>query len=292
MLEASKLAGVSHAERVQGVFELTRVGNAIAAGVLTFIGAFVAEGTGILETSIAVSIAIAITILATAAGMAINDYFDRDIDLINKPERPIPRGAVTPKYALVFSLILFCLAGILALVLPPLGTAIAIVNLIALVTYTKFFKGMPGVGNLLVSYLGGSAFLFGAAAVGQINISVVTLFLLAASSTFARELIKDIEDIEGDREEGLKTLPIVIGRQFSLLLALLVLILAVLASPIPYLIGTFGVAYLLLVTPAVLVALYAGYRSLSDPSAGQSILKYGMYLSAVAFIGGRVTLLL
>jgi geranylgeranylglycerol-phosphate geranylgeranyltransferase len=290
--ELKQVAGVSHAERVQGLIEITRPGNAIAAGVLTFIGAFVAEGTAIFSNSGAIGAAIITTILATGAGMAINDYFDRDIDRINNPERPIPRGAVAPRTAFIFSLVLFAIAGALALLLPLSATAIAVVNLVALVMYTEYFKRLPGFGNLLVSYLGGSTFLFGAATVGQVNTPVIVLFLLAALSTFARELIKDIEDIEGDREEGMKTLPITIGHRPSLLIALAVLLIAVLASPVPYLLGKFGIAYLVLVTPAILVTIYAGYLSFDDPSVGQSILKYAMYISAVAFIGGRITLLM
>ncbi|WP_227379883.1 geranylgeranylglycerol-phosphate geranylgeranyltransferase [Haladaptatus halobius] len=279
-------------ECIQGLIELIRPGNAIASGVLTFTGAFVAEGSGILHQMGAVSAATLTTILATGAGMAINDYFDRDIDRINNPERPIPRGAVAPRTVLVFSVVLFAVAGVLALMLPLLATGIAVLNLVALVTYTEFFKGLPGVGNLLVSYLGGSTFLFGAAAVGQLSLAVGILFLLAALSTFAREVIKDVEDLAGDREEGLNTLPIAIGRRPALSIAIVVLLLGMLASPVPYFIGTFGVAYLILVAPAVLVMLYSGYRSFDDPAGGQSLLKYGMYISAVAFISGRLTLLL
>ncbi|WP_433632887.1 geranylgeranylglycerol-phosphate geranylgeranyltransferase [Halomicrococcus sp. NG-SE-24] len=283
---------MSLAERVRGLVELTRPGNAIASGVLTFTGAFIAEGSGILTNSTAVIAATLTTILATSAGMAINDYFDRDIDRINNPERPIPRGAVAPNTVLGFSIVLFAISGALTFMLPTLAIAIAVVNLVGLVTYTKFFKGLPGMGNLLVAYLGGSTFLLGAAAVGQLSASVIVLFLLAALSTFSREVIKDVEDLAGDREEGLQTLPIMIGRRPALSLAMAVLIVAVAASPVPYLRETFGIAYLVLVAPAVVVMLYSGYRSFDDPASGQSLLKYGMYISAVAFIGGRITLLL
>lgn len=288
----TRVGGASPAERVRGLVELTRPGNAIASGVLTFTGAFVADGSGILTDGSTVAIATVTTILATGAGMAINDYFDRYIDRINAPERPIPRGALTPRTVLVFSLILFAIAGVFAFLLPTLATAIAVVNLLALMTYTKLFKGLPGVGNVLDSYLGGSTFLFGAAAVGQLSAPVIVLFLLAALSTFAREVTKDVEDLAGDREEGLNTLPIAIGKQPALIIATVVLFVAVAASPAPYLLGTFGVAYLVIVTPAILVTLYAGYLSYTDPTGGQSLLKYSMYLSAAAFVIGRLTLLL
>ncbi|WIV66852.1 geranylgeranylglycerol-phosphate geranylgeranyltransferase [Natrialbaceae archaeon AArc-T1-2] len=272
-------------DTVRGLLELTRPVNSIAAGVLTFIGAYIAGGvTGApLETTAAVGA----TVLATSAGNAINDYFDREIDRINRPERAIPRGAVSPRGALAFSLICFVLAVVLALTLPPLAIAIAAVNLLALLAYTELFKGLPGVGNVVVAYLGGSTFLFGGAAVGDVGAAGV-LFLLAALSTVTREIVKDVEDLEGDREEGLNTLPIAIGERKALLVGATALVLAVLASPVPYLRGDFGVAYLIVVVPAVALMLYATYESFEDPTTAQNRLKYGMFLAALAFIVGRL----
>lgn len=274
----------------RGLLELTRPVNAVVAGLLTFIGSFVAAGQGALTTP-AVAGAAAATVLATGAGNAINDYFDRDVDEINNPERPIPRGAVSPPGALVFSVVLFLAAVVLALaLLPVLAIAIAVVNLLALVTYTEVFKGTPGLGNALVAYLGGSTFLFGGAAVGNVAPTVV-LFLLAALSTFAREVIKDVEDVAGDREEGLNTLPIAVGERRALQFAAVLLAAGAVASPLPYLTGTFGVAYVAVVAPAVLVMVAAGYRSFDSPADGQSWLKYGMFLAAAAFVVGRLSVL-
>jgi geranylgeranylglycerol-phosphate geranylgeranyltransferase len=293
MIRSSGGGHMGTAECVRGLVELTRPVNAIAAGALTFIGAFVAVGGSI--PAVPVAAAVVATVLATGAGNAINDYFDREIDRINAPDRPIPRGAVSPRGALAFSVGLFLVAVVLALaLLPVLAIAIAVFNLLALVTYTEWFKGLPGVGNALVAYLGGSTFLFGTAAVWPVDTAVlatvVVLFLLAALSTLAREIIKDVEDVAGDREEGLNTLPIAIGERRALLLAAGLLLVAAVASPVPYLLGTFGVAYLVVVVPADLVMLYAGYEGFGDPTAGQSHLKYGMFLAAVAFVVGRAVL--
>jgi geranylgeranylglycerol-phosphate geranylgeranyltransferase len=292
MQRPGKGAGVTHAERVRGLVELTRPANAVAAGVLPVVGAFVAlDAVGVAD-GVQIAVASAVTMLATGGGMAVNDYFDREIDRTNAPDRPIPRGAISPRGALLFSLVLFLGAVVLTLgVLPPLALAIAVVNLLALVTYTELFKGLPGVGNALVAYLVGSAFLFGGAAVGAPGASAV-LAALAALSTFAREVIKDIEDVAGDREEGLNTLPIAVGERRALVVAAVALTVAVLASPVPYLRETFGVAYLALVVPADAVMLYAGYRGFSDATAGQSLLKYGQFLATVAFVAGRASVLL
>ncbi|GAA0310516.1 geranylgeranylglycerol-phosphate geranylgeranyltransferase [Halarchaeum salinum] len=268
--------------RVRGLFELCRPANAVVAGVLTLIGAYVAGR----PFAFAALIAAVATVFATAAGNAINDYFDRDIDAINDPDRPIPRGAITPHGALVFSAVLFAGSIVLALSLPVFAIAIAVVNLVALVAYTKLFKGLPGAGNAVVAYLGGSTFLFGAAAVGR-PFAAAVLFALAAFSTFAREVIKDVEDVAGDREEGLNTLPIAVGERRACWLAAAVLAVAIVASPVPYLRDLFGVAYLVVVVPADLVMAYAAYAAFDEPARAQGLLKYGMVLAAAAFVVGR-----
>ncbi|WP_121742360.1 geranylgeranylglycerol-phosphate geranylgeranyltransferase [Natronorubrum halophilum] len=270
-------------ETSRGLLELMRPVNVIAASVLTFIGAFVAGG--VAGYPLEVVTAVAATGLAVGAGNAINDYFDREIDRINQPGRAIPRGAVSPRGALAFSLVLFAAAVVLAVTLPAPAIAIAAINLAALVAYTEFFKGLPGLGNALVAYLVGSTFLFGAAAVGDMGPAVI-LFVLSAIATVTREIIKDVEDLEGDREEGLNTLPIAIGARRALQVAAALLVAGVLASPIPYLLY-FGVPYLLIVLPADAIMLYAAFESFEDPTAGQSHLKYGMFLAALAFIAGR-----
>jgi len=274
---------------LRGLLELTRPVNAVAAGALTLIGAYVAgvSGSGIAIRSVAAAAAVLATVLATAAGNAINDYFDREIDRVNAPNRPIPRGAVSPRGALWFSALLFLGATGAALLLPVLAIAIAAVNLLALIAYTEVFKGLPGVGNLLVAYLGGSTFLFGGVAVGGDIATVATLAALAALSTFTREVIKDVEDVAGDREEGLNTLPIAVGERRALLIGTAALVVAVAASPAPYFLGTFGVAYLAAVVPADIAMLGAAAESHADPSAAQRHMKYGMFLAAAAFLIGR-----
>lgn len=271
----------------RGLVELTRPVNAIAAGVLTFIGAYITGNISIYPIN--ASLAVAATVFAISGGNAINDYFDREIDRVNAPERPIPRGAVSPRGALAFSIICFTIAVASALTLPPIAIAIAVINLFALVAYTEWFKGLPGAGNVVVAYLGGSTFLFGGAAVesGEL-IMVGILAVLAALSTVTREIIKDVEDIAGDRQEGLNTLPIAIGERSSLFLALACIVSAVLASPFPSLLGTFDVVYLAVVLPADVVMLVASMESFRDPTAAQSHMKYGMFLAAAAFIVGRV----
>lgn len=280
---------MSGRDRVVGVLELLRPVNAVAAGVLTVVGAFVAGGVG--DAPVAAVVAGVATVLATGAGNAINDYFDRAVDQVNDPDRPIPRGAVSPRLALVVSGVLFVVAVGLVIVLPVLAIAIAVVNLGALIAYTELFKGLPGVGNAVVAYLGGSTFLFGAAAVDAVAVTPVVLGGLAALATFGREVIKDVEDVDGDRSEGLETLPIVVGERPALWVAAVAVGVAVAASPLPYVLGSMGVVYLVTVVPGVVVMLYGVGIGFRDAGRGQAWVKWGMFVAAGAFVVGRVAVL-
>lgn len=268
----------------RGFLAITRPVNALVSGLLTFVGAFVG-GAGLRST--AALAAVAATILAVGAGNTINDYFDRDIDRINAPARPIPSGDVTPRQALAFSGMLFVGAVALALTLPLAAILIAAINLLALVAYTPVFKQRPAVGNLVVAYLGGSVFLFGGLAVSAPGPALI-LALLAGLTTFSREVVKDVEDIAGDEAEGLDTLPIRIGSRRSLVVAVAFLAVAVIASPVPYLVGTFGISYLAVVAVADALFIYGAVESFDDATAGQTYLKYGMFIAAAAFVVGRV----
>ena len=272
-----------------GYLELARVGNAVAAGLLTVVGSFVAGG---LDSPTAVVLAVTATAAATAAGNAINDYFDREIDAVNRPDRPIPSGRVPARSAAAYAAALFAVATAAAMSLPPLALGIAVVNLLALLAYTQLFKGLPAVGNVVVASLTGSTFLFGAAAVGRIAPPTWTLFGLAATATFAREVVKDVEDVAGDRDEGLRTLPIVVGERPALAAATVTMATATAASAVPYLAGTFGLAYLAVVVPADATMLGATVWGFRNPARAQRWIKRGTFLAALAFVAGRAAIVL
>lgn len=276
--------------RLRAFVELVRAGNAVAAGILTFIGGFVEAGIPDNGSALgALGLAVVATILAVGAGNAVNDYFDREIDRINRPSRPIPSGRVSARETLVFSGGLFIGAVAAVVTLPPTAIGIAAFNLAALLAYTEFFKGVPLLGNVVVAYLTGSTFLFGAAALVGSNVraDVVVLFVLAGLATLAREIVKDVEDTAGDRAEGLQTLPIVVGESAALGLAIVIMTAGVLASGYPFVRGTFGIAYLVLVIPADVVMLGATAWGFKQPGRAHRWLKRGMFLATAAFLIGR-----
>lgn len=271
--------------------ELMRYRNCIMAGIAAVIGSFIAFSVAPGEV-LWMPLVFSVVFLVTGAGNAINDYFDRDIDVINRPERPIPSGRIQKDFALRASLSLFAAGIIIAYFIGSsiIPFLIAVFNSFLLFFYAFSLKRKVFVGNISVSYLAGSTFLFGGSAYGLKGIeAVLVLFLLSMLTTLAREIVKSIEDIEGDRKEGASTLPVRIGEKPSAYLASIVGILAVLLSPIPYILELFNENYLLVVGIADVFFLYAVYLVLKmNPSASSRYFKVAMFFGLLAFIAGSV----
>lgn len=284
---------------VRTYLELMRYGNCLMAGFAAFIGTLIAFN--ILTSDplssyqpgpfpfLDVALVFLVVFFVSGAGNAINDFFDIRIDSINRPERPIPSGRVGAREALYFSYILFALGTILAFSINPICGSIALVNSLLLIFYAKTLKGTPLLGNLSIGYLTGSTFLFGASVFGLQGLEALfVLFLLAALAITAREIVKDIEDMEGDRQEGADTLPLRIGAKKAGYLAVLVGFLAVFLSPLPYLMSILGLRYLYLVSLADLGFLAAIYQLLArnSPTKSSKMFKIAMFFALIAFVAG------
>jgi len=231
-----------------------------------------------------------VAFMVTGAGNAINDYYDIEIDRINKPERPIPSGKISKSKALYFSISLFALGILIAFFINTICGAIALFNSLLLIFYAATLKRTALIGNLSVGYLTGSTFLFGGAVFynnGGIE-AVSVLFLLATLATIAREIVKDIEDIEGDRLDGASTLAISIGSKKAAYLASIIGFIAVLASPLPYLQSLLSVRYLAVVFVADILFFVAVGAILKEKNAAKSskLFKMAMFAALIAFLVG------
>lgn len=270
---------------IAGLFRITRPANAAAAGLAAIVAYLIATGTLVP----AVLLLFFVVLLITAAGNVINDYYDIEIDRVNRPDRPIPSGDVTPRAARAYAVTLF-LAGIL-LCLPTnaICIAIAVLNSFILIAYAARLKRLPLVGNLAVSYLAGSMFLFGGALIGPAGIIHVMPFaVMTFFAMLARELVKDAEDIEGDRASGAVTLPIRYGIRITAALALVSAVLGTFASFVPY--TRWGIWYLagILVVDAILLAACVKAVRCQSADAVKSsqasiLLKLGMFASLIVF---------
>jgi geranylgeranylglycerol-phosphate geranylgeranyltransferase len=271
--------------RFAGFFSLTRPVNSLVAGLAAILAYLIDTGTVVPQTLFL----FAIVALITAAGNVINDFFDVKIDAINRPDRPIPSGAVSRAAARGFAVTLF-LAGILvSFFTNPLCIGIAVVNSLILIAYAGKLKRTPLLGNIAVAYLSASIFLFGGALNGWNGL--VHIIPIAAITFFAmlsRELVKDAEDVEGDKAGNADTVPIRIGIKKTSRLALISTVLAVAASFIPYFWwGTWYLAGIIIVDSLILFAALRGLKCATPAcikaSMASSLLKAGMFTSLVVF---------
>lgn len=270
---------------LSGFVSITRPVNSLAAGLAAIVAYLIATGTVIPETLIL----FAAVALITAAGNVINDYYDIEIDRVNRPDRPIPSGKITLPAARAFAVTLF-LAGILVcLKTNALCIAIAVFNALLLIVYAARLKRTPLIGNIAVSYLAASMFLFGGALDGVPGISQVMPF---AAMTFfamlARELVKDAEDVEGDRASGAATLPILRGIPITVHIAFFCAILGIATSLVPYL--RWGLWYIggIILVDIIILAAVVKVIPCTDPgdvkaTGASDLLKAGMFASLVVF---------
>lgn len=261
--------------------EILRPANALMAVIAIFLMAII-SGKFTLE----VLVASVVVFVVTGAGNAINDYFDHKIDAVNKPDRPIPSGRISLKNALIYSIALFIAGIIIAFLINLLLGIIALLSSLLMIYYARTLKTKCLVGNFSISFLTGLCFIFGGIAVGQIMVSIYLGFY-AFLMTMAREIVKDMEDLEGDKLEGATTLPIAYGNKLSSRLAAFFMILASLSSPILYFIGIFNIFYLLILFVAIVVFLASAWSILGDQSKSNTRkiskrIKIGM---AIVFVG-------
>jgi len=169
--------------------------------------------------------------------MAINDFYDREIDAINEPNRPIPRGDVSPKEALMFALLLSIIGFVAAFETNLPSLLVAVTALIISISYITEGKGTGLPGNFLVSATVVIPFIYGGLTVGQIETSTLLFVAIAFLSNTGREVTKGIVDVEGDRSHKIRTIAVTYGERTAATAAAVFSLLAVCLSPLPWLWG-------------------------------------------------------
>lgn len=273
--------------------EILRPGNALMGAISIILVALIDK-----TLSIPVVLAMITVFFETAAGNVINDYFDYNIDLINKPERPIPSGRISLKNGRNYGYFLFLAGTVCGFLISYLTNnwipfGIVMIADVILYLYAYKLKTTPLIGNLAVGFMTGFGFVFGGFCINNPSIVSTSIFLgfFAFVMTTAREIIKDIEDIEGDKSDGAKTLPIMIGPKIPALIATVLIIVDCALCPLLYFYHIFGILYLVIIAIAVLLFLYSAFiiiKSQDEKTAAKAskYLKIGMLIAFVAFAIG------
>jgi geranylgeranylglycerol-phosphate geranylgeranyltransferase len=234
--------------RILGFIRLLRPINGLMMGLAVIVGASLA-----LAESFSITIAFNLLLgfitafTLSSASMAINDYYDYEIDKINEPNRPIPSGTVRLRESLVFAFILV-LIGLTASAFtnsPSLMPfAVAVVSILVSITYVTKGKRTGLLGNFLVSACMAIPFVYGSFVVGQgFSLKVFLFATLAFLSGTGREVAKGIVDAEGDKANGIRTVMVVHGGKVASIVSSCFFVSAVFLSLFPWFLGLVSVWY-------------------------------------------------
>ncbi|MCX7214783.1 MAG: chlorophyll synthase ChlG [Burkholderiales bacterium] len=156
--------------------------------------------------------------MVCATSQAVNDWFDRHVDAINEPQRPIPSGRMPGRWGLYIALIWTLLSLVVATALGPWGFGAAIAGLVLAWAYSApplRLKNNGWWGNAAcgLSYEGlawvtGAAVMAGGAMPGARSLLLALLYSIAAHGIMT---LNDFKSVEGDRQMGVGSLPVRLG---------------------------------------------------------------------------------
>jgi len=266
------------------LIKLSRPANVIISFLTIIIAAELAWGLDPLNYVLLAALSAA---LITMGANVINDYYDIEIDRINKPNRPLAAGTVSKKTAFIYFIFVYFLAWCLAIYMNVWMFLIAFMTSIILFFYSFRLKRTVLWGNLTVSFATAIAFVYGGVAVGHYK---ETFFPAAFAFLFhlGREILKDIQDIEGDKQAGADTFPVKYGISRSIGLISVDFILLVFLTAIPYILGIYSIRYFMIICfgiyPVLLFVLYRSRKDSDPANLGflSNLLKADMIIGLLA----------
>lgn len=146
--------------------------------------------------------------LGWLGGHYLSDYFDRHLDGIAKPHRPIPSGRLPASMALSCGVLSMLAVAVLAVVTGWRTSLVAVLAVAAVLSYGLRLKALGLAGNLVRGALGALALLYGAVIVAPPHWTLVPFLLAFLLHDTASNLVGTLRDIDGDRAGGYRTLPV------------------------------------------------------------------------------------
>lgn len=229
--------------------------------------------------------------LTASAGNIINDFFDINIDKINKPNRPLPSNKINKKEALFVYFFFFTTSIIISSFINIESFLIVFSANILLFFYSYKLKRILLVGNLTIAFLTGLAFVYGGVSAGNIK-AVIIPALFAFLINLIREILKDIEDVTGDLSEKIVTFPAEYGIRISKKVILFVTVFLVIFTLIPFAFEIYKIEYFILVmiivNPLLIYSIKNLFNNHSEKNLNKlsNILKLNMIFGLIAIYVG------
>lgn len=205
---------------------LSRPSNIIPSFLIVLAGAWMAHGKNVhvLKNANVLAAGLA-SALISVASCIVNDFFDYEVgtDVINNPEKPLPAGMIPPDHVIGAGLGCYVLVLLMTALLQDFRLRFVLaVSTVLTLAYTPVFKRLGLLKNVVVGGVVASAPIAGALAVGTSTTDlwrVANLVGLVFLGTISREIIMDISDMHGDALVGLKTFPVIFGKNPSMMVA-------------------------------------------------------------------------
>jgi chlorophyll/bacteriochlorophyll a synthase len=238
--------------------------------------------------------------LVCGTSQAVNDWFDRHVDAINEPNRPIPSGRIAGRWGLYIAIIATLISAAVGWMLGPLVFLAALVGLAFAWAYSAppfRFKANGWLGPLVcgltyegLSWFTGATVMLGALPSNEVLI-ILVLYSLGAHGIM---VLNDFKAVEGDRQTGLTSLPVVMGVDRAARFACLTMALA--QAAVIALLAAWGFAISAAVVAVLLLAQFAAMpRLIGDPAKyapwynGVGVLSYVLGMLAAALgLGGYI----
>lgn len=253
----------SAVQKIIGLLTMMRLPNCVMIGFAVIVGEIISSST---LPARAVFYGFTAGFFLLAASMVVNDYFDREIDLINEPKRPLPSGVVSAKEALSFAAILGSLGLLSASNTGTPTLVLALLSLVIMMSYNARLKKTGLLGNILVSTNVAIPFVYGGFAVASLNWSLGIFALLAFLSSVGREIVKGIVDVAGDTSRGVRSIAVTRGNVVAAKYGAALFLAAVALSAVPLLFGLVTYYYIPLVAICDIGFVLTAYSILSNAS--------------------------
>ncbi len=261
-------------------------------GFAVIVGAFVSKPASVDGAALALGFVTGFAICAYS--MVINDYYDIEVDRLNQPDRPLPSGAATRRWAVTLALAMLAV-GVVASVVLLNWAAVGVALLYAFLSWLYNYRAKKyGIsGNLIVASSLAIPFIYGGVVAGGSVTSSLLLFMAGTAflSGVGREIVKAMADTVGDEKRGIRSFARVHGLKSASAVGAAFFLAAVVSSLLPLLLLTVSTFYRYGVIIPDVIFVYLAYLTLSRPTAERALkvkrqALLGMLIGLLVFIGG------
>jgi len=274
--------------KVRAILDLVRIDLVFGAGIFVVAGEIF--GLGGLPTLNQALLGFLTGFFISGSANISNDYFDREVDRVNQPGRPLPSGRIS--VAQLWTLFLIFTAGGLAAA-TLLGSLVLLLATavwgIALL-YNMKLKEMGLFGNLTVAFCVAMTVIIGGATIGMINGIVLTFAALAFLFDLGEEIAADAMDVIGDGLRSSRSIAKRKNKTYALRLSGAIFIIFIILSFLPFLMGWLGYVYLLLIVVTDLCISYLSSRLILSKTIEEGriqirrlYLTWGMFVAIFIF---------